>query len=47
MEIDYRPIEGRSRGYYLLLATLLLFVAAGVYATFLMIAHGIHVSGMT
>jgi len=47
MDIAYQPIEGRSRGYYLLLAILLTLVAGGVYATFTMIAHGLHLSGMT
>lgn len=47
MEHGYRPIEGKSRGYYLLLATLLAFVAAGFFATFWMVAHGLHLSGMT
>ncbi|MBU1073884.1 polysulfide reductase NrfD [bacterium] len=47
MEIDYEPIAGRSTGYYLLLTALLVLVAAGVTATVLMIAYGIHLSGMT
>ncbi len=47
MEYDYRPIEGRSRGYYALLTTLLLLIAAGLFATFRLSAHGLHLSGMT
>jgi molybdopterin-containing oxidoreductase family membrane subunit len=47
MENEYRPIEGNSPGYYTLLAVLLLLVAAGLFATFWMSAHGLHHSGMT
>jgi len=47
MDIHYQPLEGRSPGYRLLLAVLLSLVAAGFFATFQMIEHGIHLSGMT
>jgi len=47
MEILYQPIAGRSRGYYTLLAALLALIAGGVFATFYMIVHGLHHSGMT
>ncbi|MCP4572615.1 MAG: polysulfide reductase NrfD [bacterium] len=47
MEILYQPLDGRSRGYYALLTVLLAFVAAGFAATFYLVVHGLHNSGMT
>jgi Ni/Fe-hydrogenase subunit HybB-like protein len=47
MEVEYRPIEGRSPGYYALVGVLALLVLAGVYSTYLMCAKGIYLSGMT
>jgi len=47
MEVQFAKIEGRSTPFYL--ATILLagLGLAGVYATYLMHAHGIYLSGMT
>ena len=47
MEVHFRPIEGKSLGYYLLLFVLVAFVCAGAFSTYLMSKHGIYLSGMT
>lgn len=47
MEVEYRPIAGRSRGYYLTLAVLAGLALAGSWATYLMCAEGIYLSGLT
>ena len=47
MEVRYRPLEGKSPQYYLLLCVLGAFVLAGAYSVYLMCVHGIHLSGMT
>ena len=47
MEVRYRPLEGKSPQYYLLLCVLAAFVLAGAYSVYLMCVHGIHLSGMT
>lgn len=47
MEVEFKPIEGSSRAYYLTLAALGALAAAGVFATFLMTRHGIYLTGMT
>jgi len=46
MEVFYRPIEGRSIQYYLLLFILAALAFAGCYSTYLQSAHGIYLSGM-
>ena len=45
--VVYKSIDGRSSGYYLLLAVLAAFALAGAFSTFLMMEHGIYLSGMT
>ena len=45
--VEFRPIEGRSRGYWLLVAVLVALTAAGVWSTWLMTTRGIYLSGMT
>jgi len=46
MAIEFRPIEGRARPFYLLTLVLAALVLAGAYATWLMDRHGLHLSGM-
>ncbi len=46
MTIEYRTLEGRSAGYYGLLALLGVLVAAGLAAAHYMDAEGHHVTGM-
>ncbi len=47
MEVDYKPIEGKSRQFYLLMFVLVTLLCAGVFSTYLMCKHGIYLSGMT
>jgi molybdopterin-containing oxidoreductase family membrane subunit len=47
MEISYKPIDGNSRRYYLLLFVLAAFVLAGMYSTFMQNKYGIYLTGMT
>jgi molybdopterin-containing oxidoreductase family membrane subunit len=46
-EISFKPIDGKSPGYYLLLSVLAAFAVAGAFSTYLMMEHGIYLSGMT
>jgi Ni/Fe-hydrogenase subunit HybB-like protein len=46
MTIEYRTLEGRSAGYYTLLAVLGVLVAAGLAAAHYMDVEGHHVTGM-
>ena len=46
MAIEFKPIEGRSRPFYLLTFVLAALVFAGAYATWLMVRHGLYLSGM-
>ena len=46
MAIEYKPIEGRSRPFYLLTVGLAALVLAGAYSTWLMHQHGLTLSGM-
>jgi molybdopterin-containing oxidoreductase family membrane subunit len=46
-EVQFARIEGTSKAFYLTVAVLLALVAAGVYSTYLMYAHGLYLSGMT
>ncbi|HWD21842.1 MAG TPA: NrfD/PsrC family molybdoenzyme membrane anchor subunit [Burkholderiales bacterium] len=45
--VHYREIEGRSRGFYLLLTILGIFIAAGLGAAWSMEHQGHHITGMT
>jgi molybdopterin-containing oxidoreductase family membrane subunit len=45
--VQYREIEGRSGGFYLLLTTLGIFIAAGLAAAWAMEHHGHVITGMT
>jgi molybdopterin-containing oxidoreductase family membrane subunit len=45
--VQYREIEGRSGGFYLLLITLGIFIAAGLAAAWTMEHHGHVITGMT
>jgi molybdopterin-containing oxidoreductase family membrane subunit len=45
--VQYREIEGRSGGFYLLLVTLGIFIAAGLAAAWTMEHHGHVITGMT
>jgi molybdopterin-containing oxidoreductase family membrane subunit len=47
MEISYKPIEGNSRRYYLLLFILTAFILAGMYSTYTQNKYGIYLTGMT
>ena len=47
MEVDYKPIEGKSLQYYLLMFMLVTLLCAGAFSTYLMCKHGIYLSGMT
>ena len=44
---DFTVVEGRSRGFYVLVAALALVVAAGLWAAHVMDTEGHHVTGMT
>jgi Ni/Fe-hydrogenase subunit HybB-like protein len=44
---EFKPIEGRSRPFYLLTCVLAALVLAGAYATWMMDRHGLHLSGMS
>ena len=46
MEIKYKAIEGTSKGFYVTVALLAVFTAAGVYSTLLMHHHGVGLTGM-
>jgi molybdopterin-containing oxidoreductase family membrane subunit len=47
MELKYRRIDGNTPRYYFLLAILVAFTLAGVWATYVQCAKGIYLSGMT
>lgn len=47
METKFQTIEGKSTGFYALLAVLALLGCAGVLSTYLMYRDGIYLSGMT
>ena len=47
MEISYKPIDGNTPRYYLLLVVLAALAIAGSYSTYLMMEHGIYISGLT
>ena len=47
MDVKFARIEGTSKSFYLTVAILVALVAAGVYSTYLMFAHGLYLSGMT
>jgi molybdopterin-containing oxidoreductase family membrane subunit len=47
MEVKFARIEGTSKSFYLTVAILGVLLLAGVYATYLMYAHGMYLSGMT
>jgi molybdopterin-containing oxidoreductase family membrane subunit len=46
MTIEFKPIEGRSRAFYVLTFVLAALVLAGACATWLMHQHGLYLSGM-
>ncbi len=46
MESTYKAIQGTSRAYWTLVAVLALFALAGLYSTWLMIQHGVGLTGM-
>jgi molybdopterin-containing oxidoreductase family membrane subunit len=45
--VQYREIDGRSGGFYVLVATLGIFIAAGLAAAWTMEHQGHHITGMT
>ncbi|MEJ2722650.1 MAG: polysulfide reductase NrfD [bacterium] len=45
--VKFKPIEGNTPRYYLLVTVLGVFAAAGAYSTWLMFKEGIYLSGMT
>ncbi|UCC84661.1 MAG: polysulfide reductase NrfD, partial [Gemmatimonadota bacterium] len=47
MQVEFSKIEGRSTPFYLAAAALAALGIAGVYATYLMSAHGLYLTGMT
>ena len=47
MEVKFKPIDGNSPQYYLLVLALAALAAAGAYSTWLMFKEGIYLSGMT
>jgi molybdopterin-containing oxidoreductase family membrane subunit len=47
MDVKFKPIDGNSPQYYVLLFVLLGFALAGFYSTYLMVDRGIYLSGMT
>ena len=47
MNIEFTRIEGKSNGFYYLVAALALTAAAGMYSTFVMVADGLYLTGMT
>lgn len=47
MEVKFKPIDGNTPRYYLLVGVLAVLAAAGAYATWLMFKEGIYLSGMT
>ncbi len=46
-QIEFTEIKGQSGAYYLLLAVLGAFIAAGLFAAYYMESNGHHVTGMT
>ncbi len=46
METRFQAIEGTSRAYWIFVAILAVFAAAGFYATWLMFLHGVYLTGM-
>src|SRR4030042_3481981 len=47
MEIEFSPLEGKSRQFYGLMLVLFGLAGAGLLATYLMYEKGLHLSGMT
>ena len=47
MEVKFKPLEGNSPQYYMLLFLLLALALAGAFSTYLMCEKGIYLSGMT
>jgi molybdopterin-containing oxidoreductase family membrane subunit len=47
MEIEFAPLEGRSRQFHVFMLVLFAMAGAGLLATYLLYAQGLHLSGMT
>jgi len=47
MEIEFTPLEGRSKSFYAFMAVLFGLAGAGLFATYLFYAKGLYLSGMT
>jgi Ni/Fe-hydrogenase subunit HybB-like protein len=47
MEIEFSPLEGRSKSFYAFMAVLFAVAGAGLFATYLFYAKGLYLSGMT
>ena len=47
MKIEFAPLEGKSPQFWLLLLVLAGLSGAGLLATYLMYAQGLHITGMT
>jgi Ni/Fe-hydrogenase subunit HybB-like protein len=47
MEIEFAPLEGKSKQYYALVLVLLVVAGLGLFATYLFYAHGLYLTGMS
>ncbi len=47
MEIEFSPLEGKSRQFYGLMLVLFGLAGAGLLATYLMSEKGLHLTGMS
>jgi len=47
MEIEFSPLEGRSKQFYALMVVLFGVAGAGLFATYLFYAQGLHLTGMS
>jgi molybdopterin-containing oxidoreductase family membrane subunit len=46
MDIEFAPLEGKSKGFYALVLILLALSGAGLLATYIMFAEGLYLTGM-
>jgi Ni/Fe-hydrogenase subunit HybB-like protein len=47
MEIEFSPLEGKSRKFHVFMLVLFVLAGAGLLATYLMYAYGLHLTGMS